>query len=73
VTYADDGNLDTIDNLINFGKREQIANLVRDLLSYQKTCYEFKPKSELANLLRNLSDATDGRENVFWDRSKSLE
>jgi hypothetical protein len=73
VTYIEDGNPDTVDNLINFSKRELISKSIRELVEYQQLSYQIKPQGELTRLLQMLPAASDIQEKSLWSLSKLLE
>jgi son of sevenless len=41
LTFVEEGNLDFIKNLINFGKRELVYNILEEIQRYQQTPYVF--------------------------------
>ena len=44
LTFIEDGNKDLTDTgLINFNKRKQIANVIREIIQYQQTPYCLEP------------------------------
>jgi hypothetical protein len=73
VTYIEDGNPDTVDEKINFSKRELISKSIRELMEYQQLPYQMKPQGELTRLLQSLPAASDLQDKNLWNLSKLLE
>ncbi len=55
LTFIEDGNESMIQNRINFTKRRKLANLIRNLQSYQNTPYSLQPVSELQNIMKEMN------------------
>lgn len=73
MTYAEDGNPDNIDGLINFTKVELIAKVIREILEFQQAPYNIKPNQEMCSILCHLPETNAAQEKVFWQLSKKYE
>jgi hypothetical protein len=54
LTYMEDGNPDTIGQLINFAKRRLVHTLIREVQQYQDLNFNFKPVEEIETLLKKV-------------------
>jgi len=64
--FIEEGNSDTIRGLINFSKRKQIANVIREIQQYQQTPYYFE---EVSDVQKWLTDQNVLEENELYKLS----
>lgn len=75
LTFIQDGNKDMLvkeGNLINFGKRQKAAEVIREIKKYQSRPYNLHEISSVQDLI---DKSLDGLENApdFWELSMQLE
>eukprot|EP01102_Stenamoeba_stenopodia_P019570 TRINITY_DN742_c0_g1_i1.p1 TRINITY_DN742_c0_g1~~TRINITY_DN742_c0_g1_i1.p1 ORF type:complete len:861 (-),score=153.82 TRINITY_DN742_c0_g1_i1:1728-4310(-) len=56
LTFAEDGNPDMIDHMINFAKLRQVADIIRAVQEYQQEDYNFTPLKPIEDWLMNLPE-----------------
>jgi len=59
LTFIEEGNPDTIDGLINFGKRELICGVILSLQQCQNTPYNLSIVPKIADMLANFPSRTE--------------
>jgi len=59
ITFIEDGNKDTINNLINFRKRELVSDVILEIQMYQPLKHRFETNPLMMHLLNQLPHHVD--------------
>jgi len=75
LTFLEDGNLGTVDGLINFKKREMIFNVIAEIQQYQQTPYKIDPVENYISYLVEipLVEDTKAMDNELYELSLQRE
>lgn len=75
LTFIEDGNPDCLkksNNLINFAKRNKVAEVIRELKQFQSFAYNFHTINEFQDFIKSNLDQTHDAEKLY-ERSLQLE
>ncbi|KAG8688611.1 hypothetical protein FRC08_011346 [Ceratobasidium sp. 394] len=75
LTFIQDGNKDFIskeDGIINFGKRQKTAEVIREIQGYQSKHYNLTPVDPIQTFIEQSLASIDEKAD-YWDRSMEIE
>lgn len=73
LIYIEDGNPNTIEGMVNFGKRRLVSKVIREIQQYQDVPYNLCPVEEISLQLCNLPTPTEALEKQLYETSMKRE